>query len=319
MILKVNQNNIINIVSGGAGFLGSHLIDRLMKKGESVICIDNFLTGDLKNISKWLNHSNFSLINHNLINSIDIKGDKIWHLASPASPSQYQLNPINTSKTIILGSLNMLELARKLKSKILLASSSEIYGNPTLHPQIESYFGNVNPNSLKSCYREGKRMAETLFTDFSRIYDIEIRIARIFNTYGPRMKINDGRVVSNFIVQGLTNKNLTIFGDGSQTRSFCYVDDLVKGLMCLMDGDLNTPVNLGNFHEIKILDLAFLISEKLNKKLDFEFTELPDDEPIKRKPSIKLANIELNWKPIISLDHGLDNTIRYYKSLLNEV
>ena len=315
----MSQKIIKNIVTGGAGFLGSHLIDKLMYQGESVICLDNFLTGDKRNIRKWFKNKNFELINHDLIKPIFIEGDRIWHLACPASPSHYQINPIYTAKTIFLGTLNMLDLANKLKSKIFLASTSEIYGDPKVHPQTEDYFGCVNPIGIRSCYTEGKRIAETLFFDYQRLYNLDIRVARIFNTYGPRMTINDGRVMSNFIVQALNNKPLTIYGDGLQTRSFCYVEDLINGMIKVMDGNIFGPVNLGNHEEISILDLAKKIKGEINSERDLIFKDLPIDDPTRRQPSIALAKNIYQWEPRISLEKGLKPTIIYFKKLLKKM
>ncbi len=305
-----------NLVTGGAGFLGSHLIDKLMINGEKVICIDNFISGKKKNINQWFNHNNFKLITHDITKPINIEIDKIWHLACPASPIIFNKEPIETAKTNFLGTLNMLELAKSTNSKILVASSSAIYGDPEIHPQIESYNGRVNTFGRRSCYEEGKRIAETLCFDYQLIYGCDLRIARIFNTYGPRMNNNDGRVICNFIVQALKNRPITIFGNGSQTRSFCFVDDLIKGLMALMESDYNKPINLGNPSELKILDLANLIRSKINPKIKLTFHSLPENDPLKRKPSIELANRELGWHPEISLNKGLEKTIIYLKNEL---
>ena len=315
----MGKKGIKNIVTGGAGFLGSHLIDKLMYKGESVICLDNFLTGDKKNIRKWYKNKNFELINHDLTKPIFVEGDRIWHLGCPASPSHYQTNPIYTAKTIFLGTLNMLDLAKKLKSKIFLASTSEIYGDPKVHPQTEDYYGFVNPIGIRSCYTEGKRIAETLFFDYQRLYNLDIRVARIFNTYGPRMTINDGRVMSNFIVQALNHKPLTIYGDGLQTRSFCYVEDLINAMIKVMDGTIFGPVNLGNHEEISILDLAKKIKKEINSEMDLIFKDLPIDDPKRRQPSIALAKNIYQWEPRISLEKGLKPTIIYFKKLLKKI
>ena len=304
---------MINLVTGGAGFIGSHLIDRLIKNKEKVICLDNLYTGTLKNISKWENNDNFQFINHDIINPIDLKVDMIWHLACPASPIYYQPDPIRTAKTNFLGSLNMLGIAKKYNSRILLASSSEIYGDPKVHPQTESYKGNVNSFGIRSCYDEGKRIAETLFFDYKNIHNIDIRIVRIFNTYGPRMLPNDGRVVSSFVVRALKNEPLIIFGTGQQTRSFCYIDDLVNGIMKLMASDYTRPINIGNPDEFQIKSLAELVLSKLNSNSNISYFPLPEDDPLKRKPDIKLAKAKLNWSPLISLYEGLDKTIEYFK------
>ena len=307
-----------NIVTGGAGFLGSHLIDQLMKKGENVICIDNFLTGNKKNIKQWEGNPSFELIRHDIINPISLEADKIWHLACPASPFHYQHNPIETSKTSFLGTLNMLDLAKKINAKFLFTSTSEVYGNPKEHPQKESYFGYVNPIGIRSCYEEGKRIAETLCFDYQRVHNIDIRLVRIFNTYGPRMMENDGRVVSNFIVQALKNKDLTVYGDGSQTRSFCYVDDLINGLIKVMDGDFIGPVNIGNTNEISVKELALIIKDKINKELKIIYQDIPQDDPARRKPSIDLANQKYNWEPIVDLDNGLEKTIEFFSKKMNK-
>ncbi len=301
-----------NLVTGGAGFIGSHLIDRLMQKGEKVICLDNFYTGRELNVSKWINNKNFTLENHDIVNPIKKKVDNIWHLACPASPVHYQADPIKTAKTNFLGTLNMLELAKENNAKILLASTSEIYGDPEVHPQSEDYKGSVNIIGPRSCYDEGKRISETLFYDFKRIYNTNIRVIRIFNTYGPRMLANDGRVISNFVVQALKNKPLTIYGDGSQTRSFCYIDDLIDGIEKVMNSDCHLPINLGNTKEFTILELAKLVKKKLENNLNIDIRPLPEDDPIRRKPNISRAKKELDWEPKISLNDGLDLTIKYF-------
>ena len=306
-----------NLVTGGAGFVGSHLIDRLMHKGEEVVCLDNFLTGNINNIEHWLADKNFNLIEHDVVDPIEIEVDKIWHLACPASPSKYQKDPIETTKINFFGAYNMLGLAKKVKAKILLASTSEVYGDPEIHPQPESYKGSVNPIGIRSCYDEGKRISESLFFDYQRQHNIDIKIARIFNTYGPRMNPTDGRVVSNFIVKALKKEALTIFGNGDQTRSFCYVDDLVEGLLLLMESNQNGPINLGNPNEMTIMDLGKMISKKTLSKLDLVEMPLPKDDPHKRKPEIKLAKELLNWKPSVSIDEGLNKTIKYFKKLLS--
>ena len=306
-----------NLVTGGAGFVGSHLIDRLMHKGEKVVCLDNFLTGNINNIKHWLEDKNFNLIEHDVVDPIEIEVDKIWHLACPASPSKYQKDPIKTTKINFFGAYNMLGLAKKVKAKILLASTSEVYGDPEIHPQPESYKGSVNPIGIRSCYDEGKRISDSLFFDYQRQHNIDIKIARIFNTYGPRMNPTDGRVVSNFIVQALKREALTIFGNGDQTRSFCYVDDLVEGLLLLMESNQNGPINLGNPNEMTIMDLGKMVSKKTLSKLDLVEMPLPKDDPHKRKPEIKLAKELLNWKPSVSIDEGLNRTIKYFKELLS--
>lgn len=302
-----------NLVTGGAGFLGSHLIDRLINDSQEVICLDNYFTGRKSNINNWLGHQNFELIRHDVINPIELEIDRIWHLACPASPIHYQINPIKTSKTSFLGTYNMLGLARRVGAKILLASTSEVYGDPEIHPQAEEYKGSVNPIGIRSCYDEGKRIAESLCFDYKRMHGTEIRVARIFNTYGPRMLINDGRVVSNFIVQALTNKPITIFGEGSQTRSFCYVDDLIDGLISLMNSNKSGPINIGNPEEFKIKELAEIILKKINSNSKLLYLPLPEDDPLQRKPVIEKAKKLLGWSPKVNLEKGLENTIHYFK------
>ena len=308
-----STKNIKNLVTGGAGFLGSHLIDQLMKKNEKVICLDNFSTGKKSNLKKWISHPNFEIIQHDVIEPIELETDRIWHLASPASPIHYKSNPIQTSKTIFLGTYNMLELARKFKANFLLASTSEIYGDPEINPQDESYRGSVNTVGLRSCYDEGKRIAETLCSDYSRIHELNIKTMRIFNTYGPRMSSNDGRVVSNFISQALRGSPLTIYGDGTQTRSFCYVDDLIEGMIRLMDSNLNSPVNIGNPEEFTIIDLANKITKIINPKLKIAYKSLPEDDPLKRRPDISKAKKTLMWEPKINLEKGIILTIDWFK------
>ena len=310
------MRSLTNLVTGGAGFLGSHLIDRLMQKNERVICIDNYISGNKNNIMEWLNHENFREIKHDIVNPININTeiDKIWHLACPASPRVFGEKPIETIKANFLGTMNMLDLAKHLDAKILIASSSAIYGDPEVHPQIESYNGSVNTFGERSCYEEGKRIAETLCFNYKNLYKCDIKIARIFNTYGPRMSPSDGRVVSNFIVQALRNNEITIYGDGTQTRSFCYVDDLINGLMLLMESNFNSPINIGNTVEIKILELAELIKNKINKDLEFSYKLLPKNDPTKRNPSILIAKKELEWEPSISLEIGLNKTIEYFRN-----
>ena len=306
----------INIVAGGAGFLGSHLIDDLLNDDEEVICIDNFSTGIEDNIKKWINNSRFKLIKHDITEPIFIQSDKIWNLACPASPKYYLRDPLKTIETCFLGTRNLLELANKTKAKILFTSSSEVYGEPATSPQKESYRGNVNNVGKRGCYEEGKRIAETLMFDYKREKKLEIRLARIFNTYGPRMQKNDGRVISNFILQAISNTPLTIYGSGMQTRSFCYVQDMVKGLRLLMDSNYKEPINLGNPEELSIINLAKKISFKLNKKLTTKFQSLPQDDPSHRKPCIQIAMKELNWIPETNLDKGLNQTIDYFENIL---
>jgi UDP-glucuronate decarboxylase len=304
------------LVTGGAGFVGSHLIDRLMKEQHEVICLDNFYTGNKQNISKWYGNPNFELIRHDITEPIRLEVDRIYHLACPASPVHYQYNPIKTTKVSFLGTSNMLGLAKRVKARFLLASTSEVYGDPDIHPQPEEYHGNVNPIGIRSCYDEGKRIAETLSFDYYRQHNIEIRVARIFNTYGPRMLENDGRVVSNFIAQSLQGKPLTVYGDGSQTRSFCYVTDLVDGLIKLMDGDQTGPINLGNPEEYTILQLAEKIRDKIAPDREISFKPLPQDDPKQRKPDITKAKTLLDWQPTISVDAGLAETIAEFKQRL---
>ncbi|MDC3092331.1 SDR family oxidoreductase, partial [Prochlorococcus sp. AH-716-M18] len=299
------------------GFLGSHLIDKLISYGEEVICLDNFYTGRKFNIEQWNESHLFEVIRHDITEPITVEVDRIWHLACPASPIHYQSNPIKTSKTSFLGTYNMLGLARRVNARILLASTSEVYGDPKVHPQSENYWGNVNPNGIRSCYDEGKRIAESLCFDYQRMHDIEIRIARIFNTYGPRMLPNDGRVISNFIVQSLRGENLTIYGEGNQTRSFCYVDDLINGLIKLMNSDHNGPINLGNEEEYTIKEIAHVIRDKVNPNINFINLPLPQDDPLQRKPDIKLAKQILDWHPIINLEEGINKTVEYFKGSFN--
>lgn len=297
------------LVTGGAGFIGSHLIDRLMLEGHEVVCLDNFYTGRKHNLLKWFNHPYFELIRHDITEPIRLEVDQIYHLACPASPVHYQYNPVKTIKTNVIGTLNMLGLAKRVKARFLLASTSEVYGDPEVHPQTEDYRGNVNTIGIRSCYDEGKRVAETLAFDYYRQNDVEIRVARIFNTYGPRMLENDGRVVSNFIVQALRGTSLTLYGDGSQTRSFCYVSDLVEGLIRLMNGEHQGPINLGNPDEYTILQLAQAIQQKINPSSEIRFEPLPQDDPRRRKPDITKASNWLGWQPTVPLQQGLDYTI----------
>lgn len=303
-----------NLITGGAGFLGSHLIDRLMHAGEKVICLDNYFTGRKVNITRWIGHPRFRLISHDVVEPIYLEADRIWHLACPASPIYYQFNPIKTAKTNFLGTYNMLELARRVGARMLLASTSEVYGNPEIHPQPENYYGHVNIIGVRSCYDEGKRIAEALCADYQRIHGTEIRIMRIFNTYGPRMLPNDGRVVSNFIFQALRGAPLTVYGDGSQTRSFCYVDDLIEGMVRLMNGSHAGPMNIGNPKEFTIRQLAELIRERINPNLPLIKKPLPQDDPLQRQPMIDLAKQELGWSPQVSLLEGLESTITWFKN-----
>ena len=310
------MSEVRNLVTGGAGFLGSHLIDRLMEAGEEVICLDNYFTGRKLNVKKWISNPNFELIRHDVTYPLNLEVDKIWHLACPASPKSYQLNPIKTSKTSFLGTYNMLGLARRVNAKFLMASTSEVYGDPEVHPQPEIYKGSVNPIGIRSCYDEGKRIAESLCFDYKRIHNCNIKIARIFNTYGPRMLADDGRVVSNFINQALNKEMITIYGNGLQTRSFCYVDDMISGLILLMNSDSTGPINLGNPEEFTILQLAKLVTSKINPNLEFSFKDLPQDDPLQRKPIIELAKKELGWEPKISIEEGLTKTIDYFTNKL---
>ena len=303
-----------NLVTGGLGFLGSHLIDRLMKDGEEVICLDNTFTGRKRNIINWWKNQSFEFIRHDVTEPIRLEVDRIWHLACPASPIHYQKNPIKTAKTNFLGTYNMLGLARRVNARILLASTSEVYGDPDVHPQPEGYMGNVNPIGIRSCYDEGKRIAETLCFDYKRMHGLEIRISRIFNTYGPRMIPQDGRVVSNFIVQALENKPITIYGDGSQTRSFCYVDDLIQGMISLMNSNINTPVNIGNPEEFKIIQLANIIKDIINPNLELVYKPLPEDDPMQRRPDISKAKKHLQWQPKINFEKGIQLTIDWFKN-----
>jgi len=304
------------LVTGGAGFLGSHLCERLLADGHDVLCVDNFFTGTKDNITHLLPDLHFELMRHDVTFPLFVEVDEIYNLACPASPIHYQFDPVQTTKTSVHGAINMLGLAKRVKAKILQASTSEVYGDPKVHPQTEDYWGNVNPIGTRSCYDEGKRCAETLFFDYHRQYKLRIKVARIFNTYGPRMHPNDGRVVSNFIVQALKGEPITIYGEGKQTRSFCYVDDLVDGLVRLMDSaDESTgPVNLGNPGEFTILELAQKIIALTGSKSQIEFRPLPSDDPTQRKPDIGLATRMLDWTPRISLDEGLPRAIAYFRA-----
>jgi UDP-glucuronate decarboxylase len=305
-----------NLITGGAGFVGSHLVDRLMEAGEEVLCLDNYFTGRKQNVEGWMAHPRFELIRHDVTEPIRLEVDRIWHLACPASPVHYQHNPIKTAKTSFIGTYNMLGLARRVGARLLLASTSEVYGDPLVHPQPESYRGNVNINGIRACYDEGKRVAETLCFDYERMHGTEIRIARIFNTYGPRMLPDDGRVVSNFIVQALRGEPLTLYGDGSQSRSFCFVDDLVEGLIRLMNGAHPGPINIGNPCEFTIRQLAERVRDRINPQLPFNCEPLPQDDPLQRQPVIDLAQQQLGWQPTISLDEGLEPTIAYFRERL---
>ncbi len=308
------------LITGGAGFIGSHLSERLLEQGNEVICLDNFFTGSKQNIIHLLDNPYFELVRHDVIMPYFAEVDEIYNFAAPASPVHYQFNPIKTIKTSVMGAINMLGLAKRVKAKILQASTSEVYGNPTEHPQKETYWGNVNPLGPRACYDEGKRAAETLFMDYHRQNGVKIKIIRIFNTYGPRMHPNDGRVVSNFIVQALQNKPITVYGDGSQTRSFQYVDDLIEGAIRMMNSsdDFIGPVNIGNPEEFTILELATKVIEMTGSKSKIEFLPLPQDDPLKRKPDITLAKEKLKWEPTVKLEKGLAKTIDYFDKLLSK-
>jgi len=316
--MKISNRKRI-LVSGGAGFLGSHLCDRLLKDGNDVLCIDNFYSGNKDNIAHLIGNPHFEMMRHDVTFPLFVEVDEIYNLACPASPIHYQWDPVQTTKTSVHGAINMLGLAKRTKAKIFQASTSEVYGDPEMHPQQESYWGSVNPIGVRSCYDEGKRCAETLFFDYNRQHNVEIKVARIFNTYGPRMHPNDGRVVSNFIVQALRGENITIYGDGTQTRSFCYVDDLIEAFIRLMhtSPDITGPINLGNPGEFTIKQLAETIIEIVGSNTELEFEPLPQDDPKKRQPDISLAKKILNWEPKINLQNGLEKTIEYFrKSIL---
>jgi UDP-glucuronate decarboxylase len=313
-----NYSNKRILVTGGAGFLGSHLCERLLNDGHEVLCVDNFFTGRRSNIARLLNNPYFEMLRHDICFPLYVEVDEIYNLACPASPIHYQFDPVQTTKTSVNGSINMLGLAKRLKIKILQASTSEVYGDPAVHPQPETYWGNVNPVGFRACYDEGKRCAETLFFDYHRQHKLKIKVARIFNTYGPRMYPNDGRVVSNFIIQALRGEDITIFGDGLQTRSFCYADDLVDGLIKLMDSsdDFTGPVNLGNPVEFSILQLAEMVVKLTGSSSKIVFKPLPSDDPKQRQPDIALAKEKLNWLPVMQLEEGLNKTIGYFKDFI---
>lgn len=306
------------LVTGGAGFLGSHLCERLLDEGHEVLCVDNYYTGRRATISHLLGNPRFEIMRHDICFPLYVEVDEIYNLACPASPIHYQFDPVQTTKTSVHGSINMLGLAKRTKAKIFLASTSEVYGDPSVHPQPESYWGNVNPIGPRACYDEGKRCAETLFFDYYRQHGLKIKVARIFNTYGPRMHPNDGRVVSNFIVQALRNEDITIYGDGSQTRSFCYVDDMVTAFIALMNtgDDMTGPVNLGNPDEFSILELARKVIEMTGSRSSIVFLPLPADDPQQRRPDISLAKKALHWEPTIRLEAGLSRTIEYFRSIV---
>nr|WP_315224015.1 UDP-glucuronic acid decarboxylase family protein [uncultured Flavobacterium sp.] len=306
------------LVTGGAGFVGSHLCERLLNEGHEVYCLDNFFTGQKQNIIHLLDNPYFELIRHDVINPYLIEVDEIYNLACPASPIHYQYNPIKTMKTSVMGAINMLGLAKRVNAKILQASTSEVYGNPMIHPQTENYWGNVNPIGERSCYDEGKRAAETLFNDYHKQNNVKIKIVRIFNTYGPRMHPNDGRVVSNFIVQALKNQDITVYGEGQQTRSFQYINDLIDGLIKMMASpdSFTGPVNIGNPHEFTILELAEKVIKLTGSKSKIIYEPLPSDDPMMRKPQISIAQKELGWSPSVHLDEGLEKTITFFKSVI---
>ena len=306
------------LITGGAGFLGSHLCDRLLQEGNDIICLDNFFTGNKNNIAHLIGLPHFELIRHDIINPVYLEVDEIYNLACPASPVHYQLNPIKTIKTNVMGAINVLGIAKRTKAKVLQASTSEVYGDPEVHPQNELYWGKVNPIGIRSCYDEGKRAAECLMMDYRRQNSVNAKIVRIFNTYGPRMAINDGRVVSNFIIQALQNKNITIYGDGSHTRSFCYVDDMITGLISMMNSadDFYGPVNIGNPAEFTIMQLAQLIISMTKSRAGIEYQPLPADDPVQRKPDISLATQKISWMPKVELEEGLFHTIDYFREVL---
>jgi UDP-glucuronate decarboxylase len=306
------------LVTGGAGFLGSHLCERLLREGNEVVCLDNYFTGQKQNVVHLLSNPFFELVRHDVTMPFFIEVDEIYNLACPASPIHYQYNAIKTVKTSVMGAINMLGLAKRIKARILQASTSEVYGDPEVHPQVESYWGHVNPIGIRSCYDEGKRIAETLFVNYHQQNNVRIKIMRIFNTYGPRMHPNDGRVVSNFIVQALKGQNITMYGDGSQSRSFCYVDDLLEGMIRLMNSreDFTGPVNIGNPNEFTMLELAEKVIKLTGSKSKIIYMPLPADDPTQRQPNISLAKKELGWEPKIMLDEGLAKTIDYFKSVI---
>ena len=309
------------LITGGAGFLGSHLCDRLIEQGNDVLCLDNFFTGSKENIIHLLGNPRFELIRHDIINPIFLEMDQIYNLACPASPVHYQYNPIKTIKTNVMGTINALGMAKRLNAKILQASTSEVYGDPDMHPQKEDYWGRVNPIGPRSCYDEGKRAAECLMMDYHRQNNVKVKIARIFNTYGPRMALNDGRVVSNFVVQALRGEDITVYGDGSQTRAFCYVDDMINGLVSMMKGPdgFVGPVNLGNPSEYKILELAQLVIRLTGSASRIVFRPLPMDDPKRRRPDISLAREKLGWEPKADVEEGLKKTIEYFRSIISEI
>lgn len=305
------------LVTGGAGFIGSHLCERLLNQGHQVLCVDNFYSSTRENVAHLLSHPNFELLRHDVTFPLFVEVDQIYHLACPASPIHYQRDPVQTTKTAVHGSINMLGLAKRTKARVLLTSTSEVYGDPEVHPQTEDYWGNVNPIGPRACYDEGKRAAETLFFDYWRQHNLEIKVVRLFNTYGPRMHPQDGRVVSNFVMAALTNNPITLYGDGTQTRSFCYVDDLIDGLIAMMESDvaITGPINLGNPGEFTVKELAEKIVAKVPTQSTMEFRPLPQDDPVRRQPDITRAKNQLGWEPTITLDQGLDRTISYFRNL----
>jgi UDP-glucuronate decarboxylase len=305
------------LVTGGAGFLGSHLCERLIKDGNEVICLDDLFTGSRRNIDRLLENHSFEFLRHDVNQPMHVECDEIYHLACPASPIHYQRNPVRTIRTCVQGTLNVLELAREVGARLMIASTSEVYGDPLVHPQVETYWGNVNPIGVRACYDEGKRCAEALAASYAQQYDVEVRIARIFNTYGPRMQPNDGRVVSNFVLQCLKDEPITLFGDGQQTRSFCYVDDLIEAFVRLMASDADMPINLGNPNEATILQLAERIKELTGSKSELVRKALPQDDPTRRKPDISRAIAMLGWQPKVPLDEGLRATIEYFRKALS--
>ena len=318
--MKKHQNKLYKraLVTGGAGFLGSHLCERLLNEGHHVICLDNFFTGSKRNIEHLEKDNRFELVSHDVVSPFYREVDEIYNLACPASPIHYQYDPVYTTKTSVFGAINMLGLAKKTGASIMQASTSEVYGDPEVHPQPESYWGRVNPNGIRSCYDEGKRCAETIFFDYHRTHNLKIKVARIFNTYGPKMDTNDGRVISNFIIQALENKPITVYGDGSQTRSFCYVDDLIEVFVRLMNttDDFTGPINTGNPTEFTILEIAEKIIDITGTKSIIEYKSLPQDDPTQRRPDITLAKEKLGWEPKIKLEDGLLKTIEYFKSIV---
>lgn len=306
------------LVTGGAGFIGSHLCERLLLSGHEVICVDNLYTGKENNIRHLFSSPHFRFIEKDVTEEMDVKCDQIYHLACPASPIHYQEDAVKTGKICVIGAMNILETAKRYHAKVLQASTSEVYGNPEIHPQPETYFGSVNPIGIRACYDEGKRMAETFFFDYHRQYGVDIKVVRIFNTYGPRMRIDDGRVISNFAVQALKGEDITIYGDGRQTRSFCYVDDLIDGLICMMNSrdGITGPINLGNPEEVTILETAKQIIKTTKSKSEIRYLPFPEDDPIRRKPAINIAEQELDWKPRVPLEKGLMCTVDYFRDAL---